>query len=172
MSQANQGFVPWDGKLQPWIAGRKVEPPAPQSHPNLGGEETSLQGCVTLKAPQERVHLSQGLSPVHSCSISGMKDTKAAPALPAFLVHALPLDTTNPQSSRETEVPLCEEQILKPYRFYRLSVCSPRCILGALDQVQPNRSCYLKYLQQHWGKKKQLGLYPWPWGSRGGKLCW
>lgn len=73
-----------------------------------------------------------------------------APAITPFPVHALPLDTTNLQSPRGTEVPLWEEQILQPYRFYRLSVCSPRCILGALDQAQPKRSCYLKPLQKHW----------------------
>lgn len=80
-----------------------------------------------------------------------MKGTKAAPAIPA-----LPPGSTNLQSPQGIEVPLYEEQILKPYRFYRLSVCSPRCILGALDEVQPNRRCYFKSLQKHWGKKSSF----------------
>lgn len=51
MPHTNQWFVPWDGKLQPWIVWSKADPPAPQSHPNPGGEETPLWGCVTPKPP-------------------------------------------------------------------------------------------------------------------------
>lgn len=51
MPHTNQGFVPWDGKLQTWTVWSKADPPAPQSHPNPGGEGTPLWGCVTPKPP-------------------------------------------------------------------------------------------------------------------------
>lgn len=69
------------------------------------------------------------------------------PPSQSVLSHWIPPTSRVPGDS---EVPLWEEQILQPYGFYRLSVCSPRCVSGALDQAKPNRSCYLKPLQKHW----------------------